>query len=238
MISRGGPEIPLPGQPSGDRRPLRRHRPGRLGPPLRPQHPGADRRRSRRPAPTRSRSRTAGSPTAPRAGGGDAIYIRYIANPAAPAPPLQVASQGGAGQLSRPAVDGNTLLYAIATPRGSRVVQRVMGTRKHRALVRSPRLLLFDPSVEGTLVRVCAKRRAPQPPDGPPPAGARRRPGALLAGPLQGGALVERAHRLGRLRDDPAAERRNPDATIVGVSRRHPKRFQQRGPRGGGNHRF
>ena len=30
----------------------------------------------------------------------------------------------------------------------------------------------------------------------------------------------------------------NPDATIVSVSRRHPKRFHQRGPRGGGNHRF
>jgi hypothetical protein len=30
----------------------------------------------------------------------------------------------------------------------------------------------------------------------------------------------------------------NPDASIVGVGRRHPKRFHQRGPRGGGNHRF
>jgi hypothetical protein len=30
----------------------------------------------------------------------------------------------------------------------------------------------------------------------------------------------------------------NPDATIVGIGRRHPKRFHQRGPRGGGNHRF
>ena len=38
--------------------------------------------------------------------------------------------EGGASQLSPPAVDGNTLLYALATPRGSRVVQRVMGTRK------------------------------------------------------------------------------------------------------------
>jgi hypothetical protein len=28
------------------------------------------------------------------------------------------------------------------------------------------------------------------------------------------------------------------DATIVGVSRRHPKRLRERGPRGGGNHRF
>ena len=95
------------------------------------------------------------------AGGGDATHVRYIANPAAPAPPLQVASQGGAGQLSRPAVDGNLLLYGIATPRGSRVVQRVMGTRKHRALVRSRRLLLFDPAVKGrsfAYVRADARR--------------------------------------------------------------------------------
>jgi hypothetical protein len=28
------------------------------------------------------------------------------------------------------------------------------------------------------------------------------------------------------------------DATIVGVSRRHPKRLRQRAPRGGGNHLF
>ena len=34
------------------------------------------------------------------------------------------------------------------------------------------------------------------------------------------------------------ASSNNPDASIVGVSRRHPKRFHQRGPRGGGNHRF
>ena len=28
------------------------------------------------------------------------------------------------------------------------------------------------------------------------------------------------------------------DATIIGVSRKHPKRFRERAPRGGGNHRF
>src|SRR5262249_44608221 len=82
-------------------------------------------------------------------GAGDGIYIRYIANPAAPAPPLLLASEGGASQLSPPAVDGSILVYAIATPRGSRVVQWVMGTHKHRALVRSPRLLLFSPAVDG-----------------------------------------------------------------------------------------
>jgi hypothetical protein len=28
------------------------------------------------------------------------------------------------------------------------------------------------------------------------------------------------------------------DASIVGVSRRHPRKLHERGPRGGGNHRF
>jgi hypothetical protein len=30
----------------------------------------------------------------------------------------------------------------------------------------------------------------------------------------------------------------NADARIVGVGRKHPKRLHERGPRGGGNHRF
>jgi hypothetical protein len=172
------------------------------------------------------------------AGGGDAIYIRYIANPAAPAAPLQVASQGGAGQLSRPAVDGNTLLYALARPRGSRVVQRAMGTRKHRALVRSPRLLLFDPSVRGrsfAYVRTDARRSRLM---------VRRRhahgAGRVLfslgrsKGVLWSNALTDSVAYATVLQPSSG----NPDATIVGVSRRHPKRFHQRGPRGGGNHRF
>lgn len=171
-------------------------------------------------------------------GGSDAISIRFIANPAAPAPPLQVASQGGAGQLSRPAVDGNILLFGVATPRGSRVVQRVMGTRKHRALVRSRRLLVFDPSVKGhsfAYVRADARRsrlmvrrlRA---------RGAGR---VLLSlgrskGVLWSNALTDRVAFATIV--EPSSS--NPDATIVGVGRRHPKRFHQRGPRGGGNHRF
>jgi hypothetical protein len=171
-------------------------------------------------------------------GGGDAIYIRYIANPAAPAPPLQVASQGGAGQLSRPASDGGILLYAIATPRGSRVIQRVMGTRKHRALVRSNRLLLFDPSVNGrsfAYVRADARRSRLM-------VRKRHAHGAgrvLLAlgrakGVLWSNALTGSVAYATILQ--PSSN--TPDANIVGVSRRHPKRFHQRGPRGGGNHRF
>jgi hypothetical protein len=172
------------------------------------------------------------------AGGGDAIYVRYIANPAAPAPPVQVASQGGAGQLSRPAVDGNTLLFAVATPRGSRVVQRVMGTRKHRALVRSRRLLLFDPAIKGrsfAYVRTDARRSRLM---------VRRRhahgAGRVLftlgrsKGVLWSNALTDSTGYATILQ--PSSN--NPDATIVGIGRRHPKSFHQRGPRGGGNHRF
>jgi hypothetical protein len=172
------------------------------------------------------------------AGGADGIFIRYIANPAAPAPPLQVASQGGSGQLSRPAVDGNLLLFGIATHRGSRIVQRVMGTRKHRVLVRSGRLLVFDPSVNGrsfAYVRADARRSRLM---------VRRRhahgAGRVLLslgrskGVLWSNALTGSVAYATLLQPSSGS----PDATIVGVSRRHPKRFRQRGPRGGGNHRF
>jgi hypothetical protein len=169
---------------------------------------------------------------------GDAIFIRYIANPAAPAPPLQVASQGGSGQVSRPAIDGNLLLFATATPRGSRVVQRVMGTRKHRALVRSPRLLLFDPSVNGrsfAYVRTDARhsrlmvRRRHAHGAGRVLLSLGRAKGVLWSNALTGSTAYATILQ-------PSAN--NPDATIVGVRRKHPKRFHQRGPRGGGNHRF
>ena len=172
------------------------------------------------------------------AAAGDAIHISSLGNPAAPAPPLQVAAQGGAGQLSRPAVDGNFLLFGVATPQGSRIVQRVMGTRKHRALVRSGRVLLFDPSVKGrsfAYVRTDARRSRLM---------VRRRHGhgagrVLLSlgrskGVFGANALTDSLAYATILQPSSS----NPDARIVGVGRRHPKRFRQRGPRGGGNHRF
>jgi hypothetical protein len=149
-----------------------------------------------------------------------------------------VAGQGGAGQLSRPAIDGGILLYGIATPQGSRIVQRVMGTRKHRALVGSPRLLLFDPSVDGrsfSYVRTDARhsrlmvRRRHAHGSGRVLFSLGRSHGVLWSNALTGSvAYATILH--------PSSG--NADATIVGVSRRHPKRFEQRGPRGGGNHRF
>jgi hypothetical protein len=171
-------------------------------------------------------------------GGWDGIFIRYIANPASPAPPLQLASAGGAAQLSPPSVDGSVLVYALATPRGSRVVQFVMGTHEHRALVRSPRLLLFDPAVDGksfAYVRSDARRSRLM-------VRGRRRHGAgrilftlkRSQGVLYSDALTDSVAYVTVLQPGAGGA----DATIVGVSRKHPKRLHEHAPRGGGNHRF
>jgi hypothetical protein len=171
-------------------------------------------------------------------GEGDGIYIRYIANPASPAPPLLVAKAGGASQLSPPAVDGSVLLYAIATPGGSRVVQWVMGTHRHRTLVRSHRLLLFDPAVNGrwfAYVRSDARRSRLMVRGRHRHGGGRilftlKRSGAeLWSDALTGSVAYVTVLRPGAA---------NADASIVAVSRKHPKRLRERGPRGGGNHRF
>jgi hypothetical protein len=237
VISRGGPEIPLPGEHpaiggnyvatvNGDAVQLLDR--STLAPVAQIGAPGAD------------AIAVSDSWLAYRAplGGGEGIYIRYIGNPAAPAPPSLLAGEGGASQLSAPAVDGSILLYAIATPRGSRIVQWVMGTHKHRALVRSPRLLLFNPAVAGksfAYVRSDARRSRLM-------VRGRHRHGSgrilftlkRSAGDLWSDALTDSVAYLTVLH--PSAS--NADATIIGVGRRHPKPLRERGPRGGGNHRF
>jgi hypothetical protein len=170
--------------------------------------------------------------------GGDGIYIRSIANPASPGPPSLLAGEGGASQLSPPAVDGSILLYAIASPGGSRVVQWVMGTHKHRTLVRSARLLLFDPSVRAhtfAYVRIDA-RHSRLMVRGRQDQGAGR---VLLtlkrsAGMLWADALTDSVAYATVL--NPSAS--NADATIIAVSRKHSKPLREHAPRGGGNHRF
>jgi hypothetical protein len=171
-------------------------------------------------------------------GSGDQMFIRHLANPAAPGPPAQVDGAGGTDQLSPPALDGALLVYGVATPGGSRIVQRVLGTRKHRVLVRSPRLLLFDPSVKGrsfSYVRSDARRSRLM---------VRKRPshgpGRILftlkrsQGQLWSDALTGSVAYVTLLKPSAA----NADAAIARISRRHPTRLHERAPRGGGNHRF
>jgi hypothetical protein len=237
VMSRGGPEIPLPGShpaiggrfvASVSGNAVQLFDRATLAPIAQIDAPGAD------------AIAVSDNWLAYRAssGQGDSMFIRYIANPASPGPPAQVDGAGGAAQLSPPAVDGQVLLYGVATPGGSRIVQRVMGTKKHRALVGSRRLLVFDPSVKGksfSYVRTDARSSRLM---------VRRRhshgPGRFLLavkrsrGQLWTQALTERVAYATVINPSSSGG----DATIVGVGRRHPKRLHQRAPRGGGNHRF
>ncbi|HEY3193445.1 MAG TPA: hypothetical protein VGJ61_11710 [Solirubrobacterales bacterium] len=237
VISRGGPEIPLPGShPAiGGRyvatvtgNAIQLFDRNSLAPLARVDAPGAD------------AVAVSDYWLAYRApvNGGDSIYIRYTANPSSPGPPLLLAGEGGASQLSPPAVDGSILVYAIATQAGSRIVQWVLGTHKHRALVRSRRLLLFDPSVRGhsfSYVRADARRSRLM-------VRGRHRHGAgrvLLtlkrsAGMLWSDAMTDSVAYVTLLHPSAGGA----DASIVGVSRAHPKRLREHAPRGGGNHRF
>ncbi len=81
--------------------------------------------------------------------GGDGIFARSIATPGAYGSLLTIGTIGDPAQLSPPSLDGAVLAYGIARARGSRIVQRVLGTRKRRTLIRSGSALLFNPAVKG-----------------------------------------------------------------------------------------
>ena len=177
---------------------------------------------------------------APRPGGGDGIFARNISNPAAPGPVRKVASVGGGGRLSAPGVDGTSLIYAVARGGGSRVVQRVLGTRKRRTLVRSGRLLLYSPAIKGRsflYTRTDARRsrlmiRRVN----------KRGPGKVLyslkrsRATLWSSSLSQRLAYVTVL--DPSSGA--PAARIVKTPRKAARRGRlgARPPRGGGNHKF
>lgn len=176
---------------------------------------------------------------APLRTGGDGIFARGIANPAAPGPIQTLATIGGTAQLSPPSLDGGVLVYGIARHGGSRIVQRVVGTRKRRTLIKSGRVLLFNPAVKGRYFsyvrsdarhsRLLIRRRG------------RGGPGRVLIsvkrrrGTLWTTALGERFAYVTLIR--PSAS--GTSARIIKRSRKHSKRARlNRRPHGGGNHRF
>jgi hypothetical protein len=173
---------------------------------------------------------------APLDGGGDGLFYRHIGDPSAPGPVATLASLGGTGQLSPPSLDGSTVVFGIATTGGSRILQQVVGAGEQRTLVRSGRLLLFNPAVSGrtfTYVRTDARRsrlmiRKLR----------RKGPGRVLfairrsTGILWTTALIPGTAYVTVMR--PSSSSR--DATIVQVDRKG-KRLRTRVPRGGGNHK-
>jgi hypothetical protein len=175
---------------------------------------------------------------APLPGGGDGIFARQITNPGAPGPINSVHTIGGPAQLSPPSLDVATLLYAVATPSGSRIVRHELGSTSSRTVVGSGRLLRCDPAIKGgscVYTRTDARRshlmiRSLR----------RGGPGRILLKVGRGNALVwstaltEGAAYATLL--SPGAQ--GSGARIVEVSRKGGKRPRSRPPRGPGNHKF
>jgi hypothetical protein len=173
--------------------------------------------------------------------GNDVIFARNLANPAAPGPPLQVASIAAPAQLGRPALDGANLLFAETGPRRSRIVSATLGSGSQRTLLRSRRIQLHSPAVLGdsfAYVRADARRshlmqrrfRSKGP--GRVLFSLRRRNGELWSSFLLPGSAYVTVL-------DAAAQ--NPSARILEVSRegrKKPTRRLKRKPWGGGNHKF
>jgi hypothetical protein len=168
---------------------------------------------------------------------GEGLFARSIFNPSAPGPVISLTSVGASAQLSRPGLDGEVVVYGIAGTRGSRISQRILGTGKHRVLVHSPRLLLFDPAVDGKSFiytrtdshrsRLMVRRRH------------RPGPGRVVysvkaSNLLWTSALTDSRAYVTVI--DPSSG--GAGAQIVSLSRSHTKRLREHGPRGGGNHPY
>ena len=175
---------------------------------------------------------------APLNGGGDGIFARLVTDPNSPGPIVTVTTVGGSGQVSPPSQDGNNLLFGVADPGGSRIIERTLGTGKHRVLARSPRMLLFDPAVSGkyfTYTRTDARRGRLM------IRGLRQKgPGRIILslGPAKGmlwtSALIPGSAYVTII--NPRSQ--GNDATIFRIPLGHAKRLHQNVPRGGGNHLF
>ena len=177
---------------------------------------------------------------APLSSGGMGIFARDIASPAAPGPVQTLATAGGATQLSAPSLDGSSVVFGVARPRGSRIVQRVLGSRKGRTLVRSGRLLVFSPSIKGktfVYTRTDARRtrvmirRTDKRGSGKVLYSLKRTRASL------GSTSISERFAYVTVFDPGAPQARS--SRIVKLRRKAGRRLKQRRPpRGGGNHRL
>jgi hypothetical protein len=99
---------------------------------------------------------------APAAGGLEPAPARLAGSPAPPGEAFQIARQP-TGALGRPALDGDRLVYAVTTRRGSRIVVHDVRAVTDRVVRRSSRTQLSQPTLLGDRllyvdVRVCDQR--------------------------------------------------------------------------------
>ena len=85
-----------------------------------------------------------------RVEGRDKLEYRSIDSSGETGAPNNVGAAGHPDQVSAPSLDGNTLVYAIATPRSSRIIKASLKKPKRGVVIHSDIHQLFNPSVRGS----------------------------------------------------------------------------------------
>jgi hypothetical protein len=82
-----------------------------------------------------------------RRDGRDVMLFRSLADPRNPGEETPITAVAGLGQLGRPGLDGNLVVFAIAKPHVNRIVKYGLDSRKGRTLLASRRDALSNPAV-------------------------------------------------------------------------------------------
>ena len=82
--------------------------------------------------------------------GRDRLAARKIADSGVAGEPKSIAAAGDPDQVSLPGIDGNTLVYSILTPKGSRIVKAQLKGVRRDVVIRSNVMQLANPSVRGS----------------------------------------------------------------------------------------
>lgn len=85
-----------------------------------------------------------------RVEGRDKLETRSIDPSGETGAPNNAGAAGQPDQVSAPSLDGNTLVYAIATPKSSRIVKASLKKPKREVVIHSDIHQLFNPSVRGS----------------------------------------------------------------------------------------
>jgi hypothetical protein len=80
---------------------------------------------------------------------GDKLKAMRITNPASPGAVKGITAAGSPSQVGHPSLQGSLLLYAVATGRSNKIIQRSLGSGKSKTLVKSTSRAVQNPSILG-----------------------------------------------------------------------------------------
>jgi hypothetical protein len=85
-----------------------------------------------------------------RINGRDRLAARKLSAMGEAGEERRIAAAGDPDQVSLPGIDGNTLVYSIMTPKGSRIIKATLKRDKRQMVMRSDVVQLLNPSVRGS----------------------------------------------------------------------------------------